>query len=375
MLSLALLALPLLAAAATIHDVQVGADGLSFTPEALSANPGDVVSFHFVAKNHTASQSSFASPCGQLAGGFDSGFMPVAAGSTNFPTFNYTVTSTSPVWVHCKQAADTPASHCGAGMVFAINCPTDSNAPNSFSNFKASALAIGAQLSAAASAGTPAATPPGYGAAPAPAQTPAPAAPAPAAPAPAAPAPASDSSGSSGTVHVVSVGGSGTLTYSPSNVAANPGDIISFQFMSKNHTATQSTFASPCTKIETTNPGTIGFDSGFQFIANGSAPTVWNITVNDTTPIWVYCRQKTPTSHCGAGMVFAVNSNETEGSTKTFNIFQSAAMAQGANTSAASAGNASTSGSPATPTGAAATTRISSGLALGVVGVVFALVL
>lgn len=38
-----------------------------------SAQPGDQVVFHFEQKNHTATQSSFADPCGKLDGGFDSG--------------------------------------------------------------------------------------------------------------------------------------------------------------------------------------------------------------------------------------------------------------------------------------------------------------
>jgi plastocyanin len=392
MLSLALLAFPLLAAAA-VHDVQVGQDGLAFTPEALSANVGDQVIFHFKAKNHTASQSSFASPCGQLDGGFDSGFMPVPAGSTDFPTFTYTVTGTAPVWVHCKQAADTPASHCGQGMVFAINCPTDPTAKNSFTNFKAAAHAIGAQLAAAASsasAGSPAYPTGGSPAYP----TDAPAAPT--APVlvtntivveqstwtttyssyPNSPNPTPASL--EGNVHVVTVGGDSTLTYNPSHIVAQPRDIISFQFVSKNHTATQSSFANPCKKLESTT-NTPGFDSGFMFIANGSAPSVWNITVNDTAPIWVYCRQKTPVDHCGMGMVFAVNSDETPTSQKTYSIFQSNAKAQEANASAASSNGTNSSPgsspSPSSPPSSASSTRISTGLALSVVGVVFALVL
>jgi len=49
------------------------------------------------------------------------------------------------IWVHCRQASNTANSHCGKGMVFAINCGQD-GAPNSFTNFKNAALAIGASL-------------------------------------------------------------------------------------------------------------------------------------------------------------------------------------------------------------------------------------
>ena len=61
------------------------------------------------------------------------------------------------MWFFCAQAANTPASHCGKGMVFAINCGPD-GAANSFTNFKNSALAIGAQLVADAAASSMAAT-------------------------------------------------------------------------------------------------------------------------------------------------------------------------------------------------------------------------
>lgn len=89
-ISLGLVLLPFVSAA--VHDIQVGVDGkLQFMPEAIvriisrsifnsgliirlqAANPGDQVVFHFLSKNHTATQSSFPSPCGPKEGGFDSG--------------------------------------------------------------------------------------------------------------------------------------------------------------------------------------------------------------------------------------------------------------------------------------------------------------
>jgi plastocyanin len=64
-------------------------------------------------------------------------------------------------------------------------------------------------------------------------------------------------------VHVVIVGENGGLTYNPPSVQAAPRDIISFQFKSKNHTITQSSFDNPCRKVEfTSTSGQIGFDSG-----------------------------------------------------------------------------------------------------------------
>lgn len=118
-------------------------------------------------------------------------------------------------------------------MVFAINCGAD-GAKNSFTNFRNSALAIGAQLSAAASA-TPASS--GSDSAP----TPAPTAPETVtdtvtlesstwtttyASFPNSPNPTPVSL--EGTVHVVQVGADGALAYSPSHITAQPRDIISF---------------------------------------------------------------------------------------------------------------------------------------------------
>ncbi|KDR85124.1 hypothetical protein GALMADRAFT_131858 [Galerina marginata CBS 339.88] len=337
--SLGLALLPLISA--TVIDIQVGAGGnLAYSPEAISAKPGDQVVFHFHAKNHTVTQSSFADPCGKKDGGINSGFQPVPANQTdNLPTFTVTVNDTNPVWVYCAQAAKTPASHCGAGMVFAINCGAD-GAPNSFTNFKSSALAIGASLKAAASA-TPAAggadpafTTAAYGGytiPPAPEATPVtqvitlgststwtttyasyPG------------SPAATPASAEGTVHKVIVGGVGKLTFDPPFVSALPRDTVVFEFQQKNHTVTQSSFDDPCRKLN--NNGVTGFDSGFMPVPDDATtfPT-WNFTVTDTSPVWAYCRQQAPSSHCGAGMVFAINSVET--STRNFAAFQNVAKA------------------------------------------------
>ncbi|KAH9022943.1 hypothetical protein EDB85DRAFT_1871100, partial [Lactarius pseudohatsudake] len=111
------------------------------------ASVGDTVQFTFNPKNHTVTQSTFASPCAPLSGGFDSGFNPVAVGTaSNFPIFNVTVNDTNPIWVYCRQGENTPASHCGKGMVFAVN-PGVNGTSNSFAAFQAAARAVGAALS------------------------------------------------------------------------------------------------------------------------------------------------------------------------------------------------------------------------------------
>jgi len=323
---------------AVVHDVTVGAAGkLQYSPEAISAQPGDQVVFHFYPKNHTVTKSSFTNPCGKVEGGFSSGFQPVPANQTdNFPTFTITINDTQPVWVYCGQAAGTPASHCGQGMVFAVNCGADGSS-NSFTNFQNAALAIGASLSSAVAASTQAvATGPsttaaygGYTIPPAPTGT-----------AvtqaitlgsstwtttytsyPNSPAPTPGSV--NGQVHTIIVGGS-SLAFDPPHISALPRDIVVFEFHQKNHTVTQSAFDDPCRKLN--ESGVTGFDSGFMPVAaNATTFPTWNYTVTDTSPVWAYCRQKTPESHCGQGMVFAINSDET--SARNFSAFRNLAMA------------------------------------------------
>ena len=164
--------------------------------------------------------------------------MPVPANQTdNLPTYTITVPDTQPIWVFCKQAAQTPASHCGAGMVFAVNCGAD-GAPNSFTNFKGSALAVGKALNSgggAAPSGTYTAPYGGYTIPP---------------PEVGVPATASVTVGSSswvttytsypnspaptpvaldGAVHTVIVGGPGMLAFNPPHISAQPRDKVVFE--------------------------------------------------------------------------------------------------------------------------------------------------
>ncbi|KAI0257577.1 Cupredoxin, partial [Lactifluus subvellereus] len=124
--------------------------GTIFTPNNITAATGDTVVFTFNPKNHSVTQSTFANPCTRNPDGFDSLFNPVALGTTSgFPTFSITVNNTNPIWVYCRQSEFTAASHCGKGMVFAVN-PGAEGTANSFSNFLAAAKAIGASLSSSA---------------------------------------------------------------------------------------------------------------------------------------------------------------------------------------------------------------------------------
>jgi len=141
--------------------------------------------------------------------------------------------------------------------------------------------------------------------------------------------------------HLVLVGDNG-LNFNPTTVTAAQGDNVIFEFRAKNHTVTQSSFAQPCTSLQT--PAGPGVDSGYQPVAAGATSfPQWSITVdNATAPLWFYCKQGT---HCQAGMVFAINPTAE----KTFEAFQTAAKASGS-TGASSAGGASSTGAATVPT-------------------------
>ncbi|KAI9509609.1 Cupredoxin [Russula earlei] len=119
--------------AASFNVTVGGPNGFVFSPNQIpTAAVGDTVSFLFLPKNHTVTQSTFAAPCQPMANGMDSGFQPVAANATSAPSFTITVNATTPLWFFCRQTG-----HCEQGMVFAIN-PT---ANKTFAAFQAAANA------------------------------------------------------------------------------------------------------------------------------------------------------------------------------------------------------------------------------------------
>jgi len=263
-------------------------------------------------------------------------------------------------------------------MVFAINCGPD-GAPNSFANFKAAALAVGARLRAGATQTTP---PPAtttwtaaYGSYTIP-------------PPPSsaeatktitlesstwvttytsyAGSPDPTPSTLTGVVHKVIVGAGGQLVFDPQHIKALPRDIVTFEFRQKNHTVTQSSFADPCRKL-TVNGAAIGFDSDFMPVADGATtfPT-WNFTVKDTAPVWAYCKQKTPVSHCGKGMVFAINSDES--GPRNFQAFSD--LAKNLNGTVGGVSQPTGGASESTPASGAASLHVSGVLALALTAVV-----
>lgn len=142
------------------------------------------------------------------------------------------------------------------------------------------------------------------------------------------------------TTHTVTVGGADAagkpmLMYMPDSIMAAKYDMVQFNFMAKNHTLTQSTFPAPCKKMMPMAPAAgmpampAPVDSGFMpFDGKGMPPMTMMQVVDDKTPMWFYCKQKKPKSHCGAGMTFSINPNMPGQGDKTQAAFKAAAMMQ-----------------------------------------------
>ncbi|KAG5221438.1 FliC domain-containing protein [Salix suchowensis] len=263
-------------------------------------------------------------------------------------------------------------------MVFAINCGLD-GAPNSFTNFKKSALAVGASLATEAATHHLPPPPPIHTVVTADMVHPLVAALAldptasglvtvthlppldrciwrchsPAAPIvqvvtdtvtldsevwtttyssyPGSPAPTPASA--AGNVHKVIVGGPGKLLFDPPHIAAQP--------------PPEEPHRHPIFLRRSCRNSVAVADDATEF------PT-WSITVNGTEPIWAYVSyslrldvtnvetispfsvpSKDPASHCGAGMVFAINSDE--GGPRSFDSFKNVATALNGTAAAANA--------------------------------------
>jgi len=129
----------------------------------------------------------------------------------------------------------------------------------------------------------------------------------------------------SATQHIISVAAGGQLTFSPNSITANVNDTVVFFFPPSTftHSVTQSSFAAPCNLLNEGGSGQAGFNSGF--LQNME----FTITVtNASEPIWYFCQQFGPPSHCGSGMVGVINP-PTSGA-NTFQAFQAAAEKLGA---------------------------------------------
>lgn len=102
-------------------------------------------------------------------------------------------------------------------------------------------------------------------------------------------------------VQTVTVGDNNALAFSPDSITAAVGSSIEFVFYPPIHSATQSSFESPCAPLAN---GT-GFWSGaFTTTGDGTNANVFTLTINDTNPIWFFCATL---GHCESGMAGVIN--------------------------------------------------------------------
>ncbi|TVY73543.1 Extracellular serine-rich protein [Lachnellula suecica] len=102
--------------------------------------------------------------------------------------------------------------------------------------------------------------------------------------------------------------GKSDFNFNPHTLNASIGDIIEFSFFPQNHSVVRAAFGTPCVPIENTGAGP-GFWSGFQPVASiGPNPPTYQIHINDTEPIFIYCSAP---NACVNGMVGVINPNST----------------------------------------------------------------
>ncbi|KAL7815221.1 Cupredoxin [Trichoderma gracile] len=151
----------------------------------------------------------------------------------------------------------------------------------------------------------------------------------------------------------IDVGPNGQFAFQPNNIKAKVGDVLSFNFHPLNHSVVMGDFANPCAPAKTG-----GFFSGFVPVSSGVGSQTFDVTVNNTDPIFFYCAQN-KFSHCISGMSGVVNEPS---SGETLENYQSAAKSvkSASNPDTVFGGrfvaNAAATSSPTTTSAAAAST-------------------
>ncbi|KAJ8116843.1 hypothetical protein OPT61_g1816 [Boeremia exigua] len=138
------------ASAATMMVTVAANNKFQFTPNSVTAQPGDMVAFNFVAQNHSVASSTANNPCQPERNAIFSDFQPIPGNPNgspngggngrnnnrqagNTPMFMVPVTDNQPIYIYCSQA-----QHCQQGMVMVIN-PPNGNAVTQYANKAAQA--------------------------------------------------------------------------------------------------------------------------------------------------------------------------------------------------------------------------------------------
>ncbi|KAA1476457.1 hypothetical protein DENSPDRAFT_785159 [Dentipellis sp. KUC8613] len=162
--------------------------------------------------------------------------------------------------------------------------------------------------------------------------------------------------------------GDASTVFQPQRISANLGDTVFFNFTLGNHTATQSTFDSPCIPAHDTNVTINGFNSQFRDAGNGTAITILAVpmlpqNVNETMWFFDY-------NTCGQGGVGVINDNET--STETLDGFvRNAIRLNGTdnNVTSSSSSSETTTASTTASSGTSHSSAATRTLTLGTLGV------
>lgn len=123
---------------------------------------------------------------------------------------------------------------------------------------------------------------------------------------------ATPSASSEPEVHLIKVG-SGGFRFTPQELTnVSVGDIVTFEFYPPDHSVIQAEFESACVPYSYADKDHDGkgFWTETQWVNNTSEITHYNITINDTAPIFFYCAA--PNSCIGELMVGAINPNSTQ---------------------------------------------------------------
>ncbi|KAH8727421.1 hypothetical protein GQ44DRAFT_788927 [Phaeosphaeriaceae sp. PMI808] len=111
-------------------------------------------------------------------------------------------------------------------------------------------------------------------------------------------------------VHMVRVGAGG-FHFEPNELKnVSIGDIVTFEFYPPDHSVARAEYESACVPYEYTGRNKIGFWSETQWVETASEITHWNLTINNTEPVFYYCAA--PNSCIGKRMVGAINPNSTQ---------------------------------------------------------------
>lgn len=130
-----------------------------------------------------------------------------------------------------------------------------------------------------------------------------------------------------------------TKVFQPASVVAQTGDVVYFNFTLGNHTATQSTFSSPCIPAHDTNVTVNGFNSGFRDAGNSQAITNLPVIVdNPNATIWFF-----DYNTCAQGGVGGININDS--SSETLQGFQRNAIRLNSSTPSSTASTTATTAS------------------------------